>query len=44
MKKIFNSIIALGAASVMLTGCFDLEEHAYSEVVKKDFTPTDQEY
>ena len=43
MKKIFNSIIALGAASVMLTGCFDLEEHAYSEVVKKDFTPTDQD-
>lgn len=27
----------------MLTGCFDLEEHAYSEVVKKDFTPTDQD-
>lgn len=43
MKKIFNSILALGAASVMLTGCFDLEEHAYSEVVKKDFAPTDQD-
>ena len=43
MKKIFNSILALGAASVMLTGCFDLEEHAYSEVVKKDFSPSDQD-
>ncbi len=27
----------------MLTGCFDLEEHAYSEVVQKDFAPTDQD-
>lgn len=43
MKKIFNSIIALGAASMMLTGCFNLEEHAFSEVVKKDFVPTDQD-
>ena len=27
----------------MLTACFDLEEHAYSEVVQKDFSPSDQD-
>lgn len=43
MKKIIKSLFAFAAASVMLTGCFDLEEHAYSEVVSKDFEPTDQD-
>ncbi len=43
MKKFFHSILALGAVAAMLTGCFDLEEHAYSEVVQKDFVPTDQD-
>ena len=27
----------------MFTSCFNLEEHAFSEVVQKDFTPTDQD-
>lgn len=43
MKKIFKSILAFAAASAMFTGCFNLDEHAYSEVVQKDFEPTDQD-
>ncbi|MGN0195180.1 MAG: RagB/SusD family nutrient uptake outer membrane protein [Candidatus Cryptobacteroides sp.] len=43
MKKISFSILALAAAAVVTTGCFDLEEKAYSEIVQKDFVPTDQD-
>lgn len=43
MKRIIKSILAFGAASVMFTACFNLEEHAFSEVVQKDFVPTDQD-
>ncbi len=43
MKNYIKTIVALGAASFMVASCFDLEEHAYSEVVQKDFKPTDQD-
>ena len=43
MKKIVRTILAFAAATAMFTGCFNLEENAYSEIVQKDFEPTDQD-
>lgn len=43
MKTIIKSFLAFGATALMLTACFDLEERAFSEVVQKDFSPSDQD-
>ena len=44
MKKIKLSIIALVAASAtLLTGCFDLTEEAFSEILQEQFVPSDQD-
>lgn len=42
MKKIYKLSFAL-LIPALLTGCFDLEEKAYSEVVEKDFIATEQD-
>lgn len=42
MKKIYKWITVL-LIPVLLSGCFDLEETAYSEVVEKDFIATEQD-
>lgn len=42
MKKIYKWTLLLLVPAV-LTGCFDLEEEAYSEVVQKDFVASEQD-
>ncbi|MDD2436908.1 MAG: RagB/SusD family nutrient uptake outer membrane protein [Massilibacteroides sp.] len=42
MKKIYKWSFTL-LIPVLLTGCFDLEEKAYSEVIEKDFIATEQD-
>ncbi|MCQ2174782.1 MAG: RagB/SusD family nutrient uptake outer membrane protein [Bacteroidales bacterium] len=43
MKKIKNIALALAASMTMLTGCFDLTEEAFSEIVQESFTPSEQD-
>ena len=43
MKKILSTIAILAVSAACLSGCFKLEEKAYSEIVQKDFVPTDQD-
>jgi len=43
MKKILSTIAMIAAAATMFTGCFNLDEEAFSEVVQKDFTPSEQD-
>lgn len=42
MKNIYKWALLLFVPAI-LTGCFDLEEEAYSEVVEKDFIPSEQD-
>ena len=43
MKKILSSIAILAVSATCLTGCFNLEEIAYSEITQESFNPTDQD-
>ena len=43
MKKILSTIAILAVSASCLTGCFKLDETAYSEIVQKDFVATDQD-
>ena len=43
MKKIFASLAILAVSASCLTGCFDLKEEAYSEILQESFNPTDQD-
>ena len=43
MKKIFASLSILAVSAFCLTGCFDLKEEAYSEILQESFVPTDQD-
>ena len=43
MKKIIYNSLAILASAVVATSCFDLTERAYSEILQKDFVPSDQD-
>lgn len=43
MKKIYKWAFYLTVPCLLFTGCFDLEEEAFSEVVEKDFIATEQD-
>ena len=43
MKKIKYSILAILAASGICTGCFNLDEVPYSEILQERFEPSDQD-
>ncbi|MDR2921223.1 MAG: RagB/SusD family nutrient uptake outer membrane protein [Tannerella sp.] len=43
MKRFYKWAICLLIPGLTLTGCFDLEEEAFSEVVEKDFVPLEQD-
>ena len=43
MKKIVASLSILAVSAFCLTGCFDLKEEAYSEILQESFEPTDQD-
>jgi len=43
MKKILSSIAILAVSATCLTGCFNLDEIAYSEITQDSFNPTDQD-
>lgn len=43
MKKILSSVAILAVSASCLTGCFNLDEIAYSEITQDSFHPTDQD-
>jgi hypothetical protein len=43
MKKIFNILSIFAASTLAFTGCFNLEEEAFSEVVQEQFVQSDQD-
>ena len=43
MKKIFSSIAIFALAATCFTGCFNLDEVPYSEILQEKFTPSDQD-
>lgn len=43
MKKIYSILSVLAASALMFTGCFNLDEEAFSEVVQEQFVPSDQD-
>ena len=43
MKRILSTIALVAASATMFTGCFNLDEEAYGEILMEDFEPTDQD-